>query len=155
MPAWPHRLDDTDGIYVRVGGAWRYLYRAVDGTGQTIDFLLSAKRDKKAAKRFFRQALGRENTHNPREIVTDRLKSYPGALRAMKREGELWRFTRHRRGRWINNLVEQDHRGTGFTHQTHSLLIPGGSRLCLAWASAGRTELLQAPTSSALACIGL
>ena len=57
MPAWPHRLDDTDGIYVRVGGEWRYLYRAVDGTSQTIDFLLSAKRDKKAAKRFFRQAL--------------------------------------------------------------------------------------------------
>jgi hypothetical protein len=46
-------------------------------------------------------------------------------------------------------------RSAGFTHQTHSLLIPGGSRLCLAWASAGRTELLQAPTSSALACIGL
>ena len=49
-------------IYLRVGGAWRYLYRAVDGTGQTIDFLLSAKRDKKAARRFFRQALGRDNT---------------------------------------------------------------------------------------------
>ena len=45
---------------------WRYLYRAVDGTGQTIDFLLSAKRDKQAAKRFFRQALGRDNTRNPR-----------------------------------------------------------------------------------------
>src|SRR5829696_8966095 len=60
--------------YVRVGGEWRYLYRAVDGTGQTIDFLLSAKRDKKAAKRFFRQALRRENTRNPREVVTDRLK---------------------------------------------------------------------------------
>jgi transposase-like protein len=42
--------------------------------------------------------------------VTDRLKSYPGALREMKREGELWRFTRHRRGRWLNNMVEQDHR---------------------------------------------
>ena len=42
--------------------------------------------------------------------MTDRLKSYPGALREMKREGELWRFTRHRRGRWLNNLVEQDHR---------------------------------------------
>jgi len=96
--------------YVRVGGEWRYLYRAVDGTGQTVDFLLSAKRDKKAAKRFFRQALGRENTRNPREIVTDRLKSYPGALREMKRDGELWRFTRHRRGRWLNNRVEQDHR---------------------------------------------
>jgi transposase, IS6 family len=42
--------------------------------------------------------------------VTDRLKSYPGALREMKREGELGRFVRHRRGQWLNNLVEQDHR---------------------------------------------
>lgn len=42
--------------------------------------------------------------------MTDRLKSYPGALREMKRDGELWRFTRHRRGRWRNNRVEQDHR---------------------------------------------
>ena len=71
---------------------------------------LSAKRDKRAARRFFRRALGRANTRHPREIVTDRLKSYPGALRAMKRAGELWRFTRHRRGRWLNNRVEQDHR---------------------------------------------
>ena len=90
MPAWPRRLDGADGIYVRVGGEWRYLYRAVDGTGQTIDFLLSAKRDKKAAERFFRQALGRENTRNPREVVTDRLESHPGAIREMKRDGELW-----------------------------------------------------------------
>ncbi len=67
-------------------------------TGQTIDFLLSAKRDKKAAKRFFRKALGRENTRNPRTVVTDRLTSYPGALRAMTRAGELWRFTRLRQG---------------------------------------------------------
>src|SRR5918996_1539860 len=86
------------------------MYRAVDGTGQTIDFLLCAKRDKKAARRFFKRALGRENTRNPREVVTDRLKSYPGALREMKQKGELWRFARHRRGRWLNNRVEQDHR---------------------------------------------
>ena len=86
------------------------LVRAVDGTGQTIDFLLSAKRDKKAAKRFFKRALGRKHTRNPREVVTDRLKSYPGALREMKQKGELWRFARHRRGRWLNNRVEQDHR---------------------------------------------
>ncbi len=100
----------VDATYIRVDGQWRYLYRAVDGTGQTIDFRLSATRDKKAARRFFRRALGRANTRHPREIVTDRLKSYPGALRAMKRDGELWRFTRHRRGRWLNNRVEQDHR---------------------------------------------
>ena len=49
----PWHVDET---YLRVDGEWRYLYRAVDGTGQTIDFLLSAKRDKKAAKRFFRKA---------------------------------------------------------------------------------------------------
>ena len=75
-----------------------------------IDFLLSATRDKKAAKRFFRRALGRANTRHPREIVTDRLKSYPGALRELKRDGALGRFTRHRRGRWLNNRVEPDHR---------------------------------------------
>jgi transposase-like protein len=75
--------------YVRVGGAWRYPYRAVNGTGQTVDFLLSAKRDKVAAKRFLRRALGRDNTRNPWEIVTDRLKSYPGAIRDMKRKRRL------------------------------------------------------------------
>src|SRR3712207_55373 len=76
----PGHVDET---YIRVGGQWRYLYRAVDGTGQTIDFLLSARRDKQAAERFVRKALGPENTGHPREIVTDRLKSYPGALREM------------------------------------------------------------------------
>ena len=59
---------------------------------------------------FFKRALGREHTRNPREVVTDRLKSYPGALREMKQKSELWRFARHRRGRWLNNRVEQDHR---------------------------------------------
>src|SRR4051794_26083479 len=54
----------VDETYIRVSGQWRYLYRAVDGTGQTIDFLLSAKRDKKTAKRFFKRALGREHTRN-------------------------------------------------------------------------------------------
>ena len=66
----------VEGTYLRVDGQWRYLYRAVDGTGQTVDFLLSAKRDKQTAKRFFRRALGRDNTRNPRTVVTDRLKSY-------------------------------------------------------------------------------
>ena len=84
--------------YVRVDGQWRYLYRAIDGSGQTIDFLLSAKRDKGAARRFLQKALGHENTRNPQVIVTDRLISYPSALRDMKREGKLWRFVQHRRG---------------------------------------------------------
>ena len=82
----------------------------VPGLNPGIDFRLRAKRDKRAARRFCRKALGRENTRNPRTIVTDRLTSYPGALRAMKRAGELGRFARHRRGRWLNNWVEPDHR---------------------------------------------
>ena len=82
----------------------------VPGLNPGFDFRLSARRDKAAARRFFRQALGRGTTRNPRVIVTDRLTSDPGALRAMKRDRELWRFTRHRRGRWLNNRVEPDHR---------------------------------------------
>ena len=119
----PWHVDETS---VRVGGAWRYLYRAVDGAGQTIDVLLSARRDKQAARRFFRQALGRANTRNPRTVVTDRLESYRGALRAMKRAGELGRFTRHRRGRWLNNRVEPDHRR--IKRRTRPMLGFGGFR---------------------------
>jgi transposase, IS6 family len=61
-----------------------------------IDFRLSATRDKKAARRFFRKALARENTRNPRVVVTDRLKSYPGVLRELKRDGGLRQGSRHR-----------------------------------------------------------
>ena len=80
------------------------------GFNPGIDFLLSATRDNKAAKRFLRQALRRETTRSPRVVVTDRLTNDPGALRELKRDRELGRFTRHRRGRWLNNPVEQDHR---------------------------------------------
>jgi transposase, IS6 family len=59
--------------YVKVKGRWTYLYRAVDSRGQTIDFfLLSAKRDAEAAKRFFRKALGQPHTANPRTITVDK-----------------------------------------------------------------------------------
>ena len=103
----PWHVDET---FVRVGGGWRYLYRAVDGSGRTIEPTPSATRDEKAAERFLKRALARENTRHPREIVTDRLRSYPGAIRGMRRDGEPWRFARHRRGRWLNNRVEQGHR---------------------------------------------
>ena len=103
----PWHVDETS---IRVGGRGRYLYRTVDGAGQTIDFRLSATRDQRAARRFVRRALGRETTRHPRVIITDRRGSSPGALRAMKRAGELGRFVRHWRGRWLSNRVEPDHR---------------------------------------------
>ncbi|MFC7556009.1 DDE-type integrase/transposase/recombinase [Pseudoroseomonas wenyumeiae] len=65
-------------------GRWMYLYRAVDSRGQTIDFLLSAKRDAEAAKRFFRKALGQPHTVNPRTITVDKNPAYPCAIAQMK-----------------------------------------------------------------------
>ena len=101
------RVDET---YVKVKGRWTYLYRAVDSRGQTIDFLLSAKRDAAAAQRFSRKALGQPHTVNPRTITVDKNAAYPAAVTALKREGELWRFSRLRQVKYLNNIVEQDHR---------------------------------------------
>jgi transposase-like protein len=101
------RVDET---YVRVKGRWMYLYRAVDSRGQTIDFLLSAKRDAEAAKRFFRKALGQPHTVNPRTITVDKNPAYPCAVEQMKEDGELWQRSRLRRCKFLNNIVEQDHR---------------------------------------------
>ena len=99
-----------DETYIRVKGRWTYLYRAVDSRGQTIDFLLSAKRDAEAAKRFFRKALGQPHTVNPRTITVDRNPAYPKAIAEMKQDAELWRFSRLRQVKFLNNIVEQDHR---------------------------------------------
>jgi IS6 family transposase len=95
---------------VKVKGRWTYLYRAVDSRGQTIDFLLSAKRDAEAAKRFFREALGQPHTVNPRTIAVDKNPAYPKAAADMKADGELWRRSRLRQVKYLNNIVEQDHR---------------------------------------------
>ena len=100
------RVDET---YIRVKGRWTYLYRAVDSRGQTIDFLLSAKRDAAAAKRFFRKALAQPHTVNARTITVDKNPAYPKATAEMKRDGELWRFSRLRQIRFLNNILEQDH----------------------------------------------
>src|SRR5215213_3353049 len=100
------RVDET---YGKVKGRWTYLYRAVDSRGQTIDFLLSAKRDAAAAKRFFRKALRQPHTVNPRTITADKNPAYPKATAEMKQDAELWRFSRLRQVRFLNNIVEQDH----------------------------------------------
>jgi hypothetical protein len=81
-----------------------------DSRGQTIDFLLSARRDTVAAKRFFRKALAQSHVVNPRTITVDKNPAYPRAATEMKRDGELWRRTRMRQCKYLNNIVEQDHR---------------------------------------------
>jgi transposase, IS6 family len=101
------RVDET---YIKLKGRWVYLYRAVDSRGQTIDFRLSAKRDAQAAKRFFRKALARPKTVNPRTITVDKNAVYPITAKAMKQSEELWRFAKLRQVKFLNNIVEQDHR---------------------------------------------
>src|SRR3982751_4457431 len=93
------RGGETD---VKVKGRWTYLYRAVDSRGQTIDFLLSAKRDAAAAKRFFRKALGQLHTVNPRTIIVDKNPAYPCAIEQIKEDGILWRFSRLRQCKYLN-----------------------------------------------------
>jgi transposase, IS6 family len=101
------RVDETS---VKVKGRWTYLYRAVDSRGATIDFLLSAKRDAEAAKRFFRKALAQPHTVDPRPITVDKNAAYPKAVAAMTKDGELRRCSRLRQAKYLNNIVEQDHR---------------------------------------------
>jgi transposase-like protein len=100
----------VDEAYLKVKGRWVYLYRAVDDRGQTIDFRLSARRDAQAAKRFFRKALARPNTANPRTITVDKNAADPKAVADLKRDKRLWRFARLRQVKYLNNIVEQDHR---------------------------------------------
>jgi len=100
----------VDEAYIKVKGQEKYLYRAVDSTEQTIDFLLTAKRAAAAAKRFFRKAFRSSCNPMPRIINVDRNPAYPAAMRALKREGVLLRRVRLRQCKYLNNIVEQDHR---------------------------------------------
>ena len=101
------RVDET---YIRVKGKWVYLYRAVDSTGATVDFLLSAHRDAGAAKRFFQKALRAPGHPRPRVINVDGNPSYPKAVAELKTAGKLGRRCRCRTCPYLNNIVEQDHR---------------------------------------------
>ena len=89
-----YRVDET---YIKVKGQEKYLYRAVDSTGQTIDFLLTAKRDAAAAKRFFRKVFRSSANPTPRVINVDKNPAYPAAVEALKSDGTLPRRVRVRR----------------------------------------------------------
>jgi transposase, IS6 family len=75
----------TDETYVRVAGRWTYLYRAVDSTGATIDFLLSETRDLTSARRFFQKALAAPGHPRPRVINVDGNPSYPTVVEELER----------------------------------------------------------------------
>jgi transposase, IS6 family len=101
------RVDET---YVKVKKAWVYLYRAVDSQGNTLEFLLSPTRDAQAAKRFFAKTLAAPHTSTPRVITVDKNPTYPKAFKELKAERLMPDACELRQSKYLNNLVEQDHR---------------------------------------------
>jgi transposase, IS6 family len=102
-----YRVDET---YIKVKKRWYYLYRAVDSEGHTIDFMLSATRDAKAAERFFRKALRASHTAPPRVITVDKHAAYPLAFDTFQQDGTLPETCLLRACKYLNNDIEQDHR---------------------------------------------
>ena len=98
-----YRIDET---YVRVGGAWHYLYRGVDSNGDTLDFLLRATRDKNAAIAFFRKTVGASHTTPPRVVNVDKNPAYPIAFEAIKHEGFFRPRSSLRQCKYLNNVIE-------------------------------------------------
>jgi transposase-like protein len=99
------RVDET---YVRVKGQWTYLYRAVDKSGRTVDFYLSRKRDTNAAKAFLRKAM--KNQRVPTKITLDAYAASHRAVANLQASGELPKRVKVRSSKYLNNLIEQDHR---------------------------------------------
>ncbi len=107
MSGTSYRVDET---YIKVGKSCKYLYRAIDKEGQTIEFLLSAKRDVSAAKRFFKKMMRADHRRLPFSISVDKNAAYPEAFTWSQDEKILPKDCALRRVKYLNNIIEQDHR---------------------------------------------
>jgi transposase-like protein len=99
------RVDET---HIKIKGQWVYLYRAVDKQGRTVDFLLRKRRDMAAAKRFFSMAV--RSNGSPRVTTLDGYAASHRAVAKLKAAGTLPRRVRIRSCKYLNNVIEQDHR---------------------------------------------
>jgi len=97
------RMDET---YIKVKGQWHYLYRAVDKSGQTINFLLTEQRDEQAAKRFLTKTIRRHGV--PEKITIDGSEANAAAIRSYNAEHRTAIIIRQ--VKYLNNIIEQDHR---------------------------------------------
>ena len=131
-----YRVDET---YIKVKGKDRFLYRAVDSTGQTVDFLLTAKRDAAAAKRFFRKAVKDASNPMPRVIHVDQNPAFRPAVEALKADGTQPRRVRLRQCKYLNHIVEQDHRAV----KKRMWLAKGYGTLATAWRTLPGIEAVE------------
>jgi transposase-like protein len=126
------RVDET---YIKVKGRWVYLYRAVDKQGRTVDFYLSQHRDSEAAKQFFRRAV--LHCRPPKKITLDGYQASHRAVEELKAEGVLPHEVEVRSNAYLNNIIEQDHRGVkqrtgpmlGFKRFDHAAIVIAGIEL--------------------------
>jgi transposase-like protein len=102
-----YRVNET---YIKVGKSCKYLYRAVDKEGQTIEFMLSARCDVSAAKRFFKKMMRAEHRRLPFSISVDQNAAYPEAFSTSQVEKIVPKDCKLRRVKYLNNVIEQDHR---------------------------------------------
>jgi IS6 family transposase len=107
MSGTSYRVDET---YIKVGKSCKYLYLAVDKGGNTIEFMLSAKRDVSAAKRFFKKLMRAEHRRLPFSISVDKNAAYPEAFSTSQEERVVPKDCKLRRVKYLNNVIEQDHR---------------------------------------------
>jgi IS6 family transposase len=131
-----YRIDET---YIKVQGEDKYLYRALDSTGQTIDFLLTARRDTAAAKRFLRRAIDASGNGMPRVMNVDKNPAYPAAVDALKGEGAIPNRVALRQCKYLNNVIEQDHR----TVKKRVWLAKGYGSFQSAWRTLQGIETVQ------------
>jgi len=101
-----------DETYIKIKGEWHYLYRTMDKQGNTLDWMLSKHRNKKAVKRFFKKLLGNKHIVNPRVINVDKSPTFPPALNELQKENHASSETKLRAIKYLNNSVENDHKFT-------------------------------------------
>ena len=160
-PARPPGLDRADGIYIRVRGQWRYLYRAIDKHGNPVDFLLTAKRDLDAAKRFFRKMLSAEPLFAPDRVGTDGAGTYPPAIAESRKEGLLPRAPTHHVTKHLQQRIESDHfrvkrpmpRVGAFARSTRPGARSAASKPCCGCAKASASPV-PGQSASRTACSG-
>jgi len=107
MSSTSYRVDET---YIKVGKTCKYLYRAVDKEGNTIEFMLSAKRDVSSAKRFFKKMMRAEHRRLPFSSSVDKNAAYPEAFSTSQADRVVPEDCLLRRVKYLNNVIEQDHR---------------------------------------------